>query len=169
MQDRCKATFAFLLWLGALFAAPAMAQETRPVTTPELVARAQKIILGEVIAQYSAWDDQGRNIYTYTTLRVERTIKSEHADTVLMIRQLGGKVGAIESHVSGAPQFFPGERTLVMLGPYTGTPYFDVIDWHAGKYVIKSMAGRQEEILAGQGPGNGQRVEDFITTLRRYL
>ena len=169
MRNRYKPVSVLLLWLGFIHAAPAPAQEARPVTTQELVARAQKIIVGEVIAQHSAWDDQGREIYTYTTMRVERIVKSERADTVVMIRQLGGKVGAIESHVSGAPRFFRGERALGLLGPYAGTPYFDVIDWREGKYVITSGAGRREEILTGQGPGNGQRVEDFIATLRRHL
>jgi len=144
------------------------AQESRPVTTKELVERAQKIVLGDVVAQHSAWDDQGREIYTYTTLRIQRIIKSERADTTVVIRQLGGKVGAIESQVSGAPRFAAGERVLVMLGPYAGTPYYDLIDWREGKYVIKSDANRQE-ILAGYGPGHGQRVEEFIVTLRRYL
>jgi hypothetical protein len=157
-----------LLWLACFCASPLAAQESRPIATKELVERAQKIVVGEVLAQHSAWDELGREIYTYTTLRVQRIIKSERADTILTIRQLGGKVGAITSHVAGAPHFAPGERVLVMLGPYAGTPYFDLIDWREAKYVIQSDANRPE-ILSGLGAGHGQRVEEFMATLRRYL
>ena len=168
MPNRKKPIVVALLLLGSCCGVEAFAQSARPVTTKELVERAQKIVAGEVVEQRSAWDELGREIYTFTTVRVQRIIKSERADSILIIRQLGGKVGNIESHVAGAPSFVPGERVLLMLGPYAGTPYHDLIDWHQGKYTIKTDANRGE-VLSGNGDGHGQRVEEFTTTLRRYL
>ncbi|MGH7492181.1 MAG: hypothetical protein ACREOO_07280 [bacterium] len=168
MHSHKKPGFVLLPWLGFVCAASLLAQESRPITTKELVERAQKIVVGEVIKQHSAWDDLGREIYTYSTLRVQRIIKSERADSILIIRQLGGKAGNIESHVAGAPRFATGERVLLMLGPYAGTPYHDLIDWYEGKYSIKTDANRGE-VLSGNGAGHGQRVEEFMATLRRYL
>jgi hypothetical protein len=163
-----KLCFLLLAWLGCVGVTSSFAQESRPITTKELVERAQKIIVGQVIAQHSAWDELGREIYTYTKLRVQRLIKSDGADSVLVLRQLGGRVGTIESHVSGAPRLALGERVLVMLGPYAGTPYFDMIDWREAKYVIQSDSNRRD-VLSGLGAGHGQRMEVFITTLRGYL
>jgi hypothetical protein len=168
MTRRRKSKILLLPWLACVCAASLLAQESRPITTKELVERAQKIVVGEVIQQHSAWDELGREIYTYSALRVQYLIKSSSADTMLVVRQLGGRVGAIESHVSGAPHFLPGERVLVMLGPYAGTPYFDLIDMREAKYVIRPDSNRRD-VLSGLGAGHGQRMEEFVTALRRYL
>jgi len=157
-----------------LFGLPAVTgQEFQPVTLRELTQRSEKIVTAEVVDQYSAWDPLGREIYTYTTLRVERVIKSQRRDSVLVLRHLGGRVGNVESHVPGLPHFEKAERVLVFLGPYPGTQYFGLIDWREGKYVITRRKpggpGKAEEILQGLGPGHGQRLEQFVATLRRYL
>jgi len=147
---------------------PLNGQESQPITTENLVKRSAKILVGEVVSQYSAWDDLGREIYTYSTLRVNEIIKSDREDSVVVIRQLGGEVGNIESHVAGLPRFKEGEQVLVFLGPYTGTEYYGLIDWAVGKYVIEKD-DKAEKVLHGSGPGKGQTVDQFARTLRRFL
>lgn len=153
------------LIVAVIFAA--QAQESSPISTSELVNRSGKIVTGQVVSQYSAWDESGRQIYTYYKLRVEQSVKSAGKDSTIVIRQLGGKVGDIQSHVAGQPDFREGERVLVFLGPFTGTNYYGLIDWVAGKYEIQAnKAG--EDILIGGGDGHGESVKDFIATLRRH-
>ena len=143
------------------------AQEFQQVTTRELTERSKKIIIGTVVDEYSAWDDLGREIYTYIRLKVQSTIKSFNKDSLVLIRQLGGKVGNIESQVPGISQFQVGENVLVFLGPYRGTPYFGLIDWRVGKYAVKDVASKK--LLKGNGPGNGLEVAQFVAKVRKYL
>ncbi|MFQ6114544.1 MAG: hypothetical protein ACE5NG_10750 [bacterium] len=168
MFQKLYHSFFILLSICLLSYSLAQAQETIPITTRELTKRAQKIIIGEVIAQHSAWDDLGREIYTYIKLRVDRVIKSDRPDSIIVLRHLGGRVGNIESHVAGLPQFRKEEHVLVFLGPYKSTNYYGLIDWYQGKYVIKK-GKTSEKVLHGTGPGHGQSVEKFINELRRYL
>lgn len=148
--------------------ADVLAQQSVPVTTQELTERSRIIVIGTVINKSSAWDNWGRELYTYITLRVDNTIKSNKPGSDITIRQLGGKVGDIESRVQGLPDFEKGERVLVFLGPYTGTPYYGLIDWVAGKYTIKKDK-KFIETLYGTGPAHGQSIEQFTSELRGYL
>ena len=160
--------FFFLLSFWLLSPILVNAQESKLITLRELTERSQKIVIGQVFAQHSAWDDLGREIYTYTKLRVEGNIKSDRPDSILVLRHLGGRVGNIVSQVAGLPNFQEGERVLVFLGPYKGTSYYGLIDWYQGKYVIKKVK-KSREVLQGTGPAHGQSIETFVTELRRYL
>lgn len=166
VQKLCSSFFCLLL-IYSFGLSYAVAQESVPIMTKELVKRSQKIVIGQVIEQHSAWDDLGREIYTYTMLRVDRVVKSEAPDAVLMLRHLGGKVGNTTSQVAGLPKFEQGERVLVFLGPYRGTNYYGLIDWHQGKYGVKKNK-KAEDVLVGTGPGAGQSVETFVNELRRF-
>ena len=168
MPRKLSSYFLILLFICFFDFPPVFAQESKTITTPELTKRSQKIVIGEVIDQYSAWDDLGREIYTYTKLGLDLVIKSNQPDSILVLRHLGGRVGHIESHVAGLPRFRKGERVLVFLGPYSGTSYYGLIDWNQGKYVIQQNK-LSKEVLQGTGPAHGQSVDKFIAELKRYL
>lgn len=144
------------------------AHEAIPVTTQELTQRSEKIVVATVVNQFSAWDEYGREIYTYITLKVETTIKSTQPDSLITLRQLGGKVGNVESQVMGLPGFSIGERVLVFLGPFRNSRFYGLIDWNAGKYSIQTEKVARPT-LQGTGPGHGNTLEKFVKELRSYL
>lgn len=145
-----------------------LAHESIPVTTQELTRRSEKIVVGTVVNQFSAWDEYGREIYTYITLKVEEQVKSIRPDSIITIRQLGGKVGNVESQVLGLPGFSIGERVLVFLGPFSDRRFYGLIDWNAGKYSIQAGKGTRQT-LQGTGPAHGNSLENFVKELRSYL
>jgi hypothetical protein len=73
-------------------------------------------------------------VFTYVSIRVDEPLKGERRQSVL-IRQLGGSVGAIEMSVAGAPQFKSGQRLLVFLKRQDATT-FQVVGMNQGLYRI---------------------------------
>lgn len=142
--------------------------EFKPVTLPELVGRAQEIVVGQVVRQYSQWDEEKKEIYTFTHLKVSERVKSNGGADEIVMRHLGGKVGDIESHVQGMPSFEEGERVLLFLGSYQGTPYFGLIDWRMGKYVIQTRTDKKS-LVRGTLISEGAALRDFINQLKSYL
>jgi hypothetical protein len=88
----------------------------------ELTARAERIVVAQVVSARSEWDASGRNIHTRIEIRVEEAWKGSDApDQRLVIVQPGGTVGDIEMLVHGMPSFAPGEKAVLFLAGQ-GTP-----------------------------------------------
>ncbi len=81
-----------------------------------LTARAERIVVGQVVSVKSEWDASHRNIHTRIELKVEECWKGVvPADGRLVIVQPGGSVDDIEMHVHGMPGFVPNERAVLFL------------------------------------------------------
>jgi hypothetical protein len=123
------ALFAMLLLTGAVFATTVMRMEL-----PQLVKQSDSIIQGYVDDVTVQWDSTRNLAFTYITVSVEDPMKGDHSRTVT-IRQLGGKVGALNVSVAGMPKFTKGEEVIVFLkGAQDGTFY--VLGLNQGKYQI---------------------------------
>ena len=82
----------------------------------ELTARAERIIVAQVVSVKGEWDSSGRNIHTRIEITVEEAWKGSTAVSErLVIVQPGGSVGDIEMRVHGMPSFAPGERAVLFL------------------------------------------------------
>jgi len=140
-----------------------------PYTLAQRTQKAGVIVVARVESKHSAWDEEGREIHTYITLRVLEKIKGEVPGDRIVLRQLGGIVGNIESHVSGMPQFEPKEKVLVFLGRFRTAPYFGVIDWLEGKKTVRRDTTGREVVRVGMKGEKTVTIEEYIQNIRTLL
>jgi hypothetical protein len=94
----------------------AIASLVRAMDLVEMTARADQIIVGDVVSVQTTWDASHRTIYSTIELNVQESWKgSTPASGRISIRQPGGRVGEIEMTVHGMSSFSAGERTLLFL------------------------------------------------------
>lgn len=126
----------FWIW-GALLAVvlltmPVWGTTVMKMELPELVKTADSIVQGRVEAVEARWER--KLIFTYVSIIVDDPLKGDRKQTVL-VRQLGGKIGALNMSVSGTPIFHPGDQVIVFLkAQRDGT--FDIVGFNQGKYEI---------------------------------
>lgn len=78
-----------------------------------LTEQAQVIVIGRVVGISGHWDHD--QILTDVTVQLDEILKGAVPTPELTIRQLGGRVGDVESRVEGSPEFRLGERVLLFL------------------------------------------------------
>lgn len=100
-------------------------------TDDQLVAKTPLIVVGTVVRTEAVERDGGR-IWTETTVAVERTLKG-NAPQQLVIGELGGLLGDRITKIYGAPEYAAGERVLAFLTP-TPRGNYQTIDLFVGKF-----------------------------------
>ena len=101
---------------------------------PQLVRQADSIIQGKVEGLAVQWDANRNLAFTYVTISVEDPLKGERRRTIT-IRQVGGKVGALNVSVAGMPRFTAGESVIVFLKAQPDNT-FQVLGMNQGKYEV---------------------------------
>jgi hypothetical protein len=127
------------------------------------------IVVAEVESISSNWDNEGREIFTYITLRVTERIKGDITGDQIVLRHLGGVVGNVESRVSGMPQFARHEKVLVFLGRYPSSPHFGVMDWLEGKKTIQHNTAGQEMVKTGIRGESTRPLKEYIAAIQSLL
>lgn len=85
-------------------------------------------------------------IWTFTSFHVEETWHGESPSRIV-VRFLGGTMGNITSHVSGIPQFRPGEDVVLFLQP-TAHGDSSVVGWKQGTFrVTRNPAGAEAYVM----------------------
>lgn len=110
-----------LLLCATLLAACAVApllQATSivPMSLEELTSRAQFVVEGRALDEWSQWDNNEHLIYTYTRFAVTHTLKGQPAQTIV-VRQMGGSAGGYTQIVSGVRHWQPGDEAVLFLRP----------------------------------------------------
>jgi hypothetical protein len=111
----------------ALFPVSAGATLMRAATFDEKVEKAQSIVLGECVKTESRLDPTGRWILTYSTFRVEKSLKGAPATEVTVVMP-GGHVGDRYQDTIGVPDFRAGDERLLFVKNSKAGPtvlYFD--------------------------------------------
>lgn len=123
-----------LAWLALALFSGAVADATTiaRMSLAQLAQAAPLIIRARCGANYVAQD--AGEIWTFTSFQVEETWRGE-APPQITVRLLGGTMGDITSHVSGVPQFRPGEDVILFLQP-TKRGDFSVVSWEQGTFRI---------------------------------
>jgi hypothetical protein len=110
------------LLTGLLVASPADASIVQGLELEELVASADRIVLGQVLFSESFQRPDGQ-LGTWYRIGVQREIRGRAPDeSEVIVETLGGQMGDIAMRVEGEPSFTVGERVLVFIrdgGPYT--------------------------------------------------
>ncbi|MBX3465770.1 MAG: hypothetical protein KF878_02595 [Planctomycetes bacterium] len=78
----------------------------------DLVARAEAIVWGDVVAVRADWDERRTRIYTHVEVAPRETLKGGPAPTVAL-KLPGGEVDGVVSVVHGVPRFRPGEEVVL--------------------------------------------------------
>jgi hypothetical protein len=81
-----------------------------PISFDELVRRADRIFVGQVINVESAWDRDA--IRTHVTFRVGETVKGR-TSILVQLTFLGGQVGDAGLEVAGMPKFTVGDEHVI--------------------------------------------------------
>ncbi|MEM7436925.1 MAG: hypothetical protein AAF436_17355 [Myxococcota bacterium] len=90
----------------------ARASTVEGLSLTELTARADLIVVGEVLWQEAVVSRDG-TITTWSRLRVERRLRGDVLLDEVVVETLGGEVGRIGMQVEGEPGFRVGERVVV--------------------------------------------------------
>jgi hypothetical protein len=120
------------LILAVAMATPVFATTVVKMELPELVGASDSIVQGRVESVDVRYED--KMVYTYVSVRVDDPLKGERRRSVL-VRQLGGRIGAMNMLVAGMPQFKAGDQVIVFLRDRKNGA-FDVIGLNQGKYDI---------------------------------
>jgi len=104
-----------------LAAGPAHASIVQGLDLGELVANADRIVLGRVVFSECFQRSDG-TLGTWHRIDVERDVRGNAGgDTEIIVETLGGQIGDIAMRVEGEPSFTVGERVVVFIrggGPY---------------------------------------------------
>jgi hypothetical protein len=169
MTPRPALALATLLSLAPM---TAHATISRAVAFEEKVENAAAIIVGECVAQQSRWDEARNWILTYSTFRVEKTLKGFPAQQITIVTP-GGTVGNIAQDVIGVPKFKPGdERVLFVRNTQAGPTvlYLEQGDYHVvenrGEKLVKPAA-ETAALMVDTGRGVAAAAEP-VRTLRDF-
>lgn len=102
----------FLLTLSII----APATTVIPMSIERLTAASSHVVEGVPMQTWSQWNPQHTMILTYTKFQVQRSLKGQ-APPMLIVKQLGGRVGATVQKVAGVRHLQPGQEVVLFLRP----------------------------------------------------
>ena len=159
---------AFLCMLLLGFSAPAPGTTVLSLGIEELTQLSDAVFVGTVVGVEVRATSPNQLLCTFAQIDVEQTLKGE-VSPVVVVRQIGGRLGKKVVVVPGAPSFAEGERVLIF-GARRGEEFL-VTGFYQGKYSIQMDAsGRSMAIAqpAGEGVeflGNGEGATEKERTL----
>lgn len=116
MTANNSASQAALAILLTLMPVAAEATLMRAVSLDEKVESSAAIVVGRCVRAESRWDRSGKQILTYTTFAIDRTIKgTPQPNGELTIVTPGGKVGHIVQDSIGVPSFDQGDENVLFV------------------------------------------------------
>jgi hypothetical protein len=107
-----KVLIAFLLPISII----ALATTVVPMSIERLTAASSHVVEGVPLQTWSQWNPQHTMILTYTKFQVQRTLKGQ-APPMVIVKQLGGRVGSTVQKVAGVRGLQPGEQAVLFLRP----------------------------------------------------
>lgn len=125
----------------------------------DLARDADAIIMGKVTDTWSEWGENGRYIYTYGAVAVERVIKGVTNGKDYLVKRPGGVIGETVMEVHGTPVFKAGDEVILFLLDDVASYESNVLGWEQGLFNIRDGIVVQ----------NGMEVEEFIARLQSYL
>jgi hypothetical protein len=100
--------------LAALVAQPAQATIMQLLEVEDLTRRSSDVIVGQVQASETEWNDAHTRIYTRIQVRVDETLKgSLTRSQIITVTQLGGEKDGVRLDFAGRPTFTDGESVVL--------------------------------------------------------
>jgi Tol biopolymer transport system component len=146
-------------------------------TDAELVGFSDLIVRGTVSQVRVGRDDRIGALYTYVTLNVADVLKGPALDRRIVLKQLGGRLGATALQISGQPTFTVGEEILAFLEVRPRDRTLTTTAQWQGKFTIVSgpdggaLAMREDPGMPRRGVFGGEtRVANtWIADLRSMI
>jgi len=85
-------------------------------TTDELAKTSKDVVVANCVKSEVKKDENTGFIFTYTTFKVNESLKGEYGDEIVL-RMLGGTVDNITVKAADLPTFEPNEEVILFLGP----------------------------------------------------
>ena len=163
------------LLLAAAFSAliPMQASTTilRAMSFDDKVDNAAAIVLGKCVDSASRWDAAGKWILTYSTFRIEESIKGQPVQEITLVTP-GGIVNGIHQETIGVPKFDIGDDHIVFVKNTSVGP--TVLYFEQGAYNVENVRGERivqpsvtAEVLVDTQRGRAVAPEE-PTTLRDF-
>jgi hypothetical protein len=125
-------------------------------TDEQLVGFSDVIVRGQVARVAVGRDERVGSLYTYVTLDVADVLKGSVPGRQIILKQLGGRLGATALEIAGQPTFAVGENVLVFLEVRPRDRTLAVTALWQGKFTIVS-GGADGEVAVRQDPGGRAR------------
>lgn len=157
MIDRVRTATALVIML--LSAVSVAASTTGLLPVPALAARAELVVVGQVVRMASEWNARRTMIHTGIDLLVEEVLKgAPGAGDQVRFQIPGGRVGDAASAVAGTPSFAEQERVLVFLSRRPdGT--LGLVDGYQGKFALEKDATTGAILAVRRAPGRRDPVD----------
>lgn len=134
-------------------ASSSLVAQVRVLSLREMVASAGYVFIGTV-AQVRSATDQHNDIVTVTTFGIDRKMYGEMGSS-LVIKQIGGSYGGLDTKLEHMRYFRSGEKVLVMLYPVSPIGFTSPIGLHQGVWRITNdgkVEGVTDEMIRGIEP-----------------
>jgi len=105
--------FALLMLLLTIAAS---ATTVKPLTIEELTIAASVVVEGQAAESWSSWNAQHSLIYTFTRIRVTKTLKGQPSEAVVL-KQVGGSASGYTQRVAGVNPMKAGDVSVLFLRP----------------------------------------------------
>jgi len=132
MKRSLVVAFCAVLFLASV---PVMASTFVHMSPRELVAEADALIQGRVVALDSFWSESGRIIVSEAVIEVEETLFGKAPATVT-VRTFGGQVGDVRVEAHGFPKFEKGERAILFLEKVAADGSIRVLGYQQGQFRV---------------------------------
>lgn len=157
-----------LLWilLAICGAVAAGATTVKPMSVEELTAAATDIVEARALESWTSWNPQHTLIYTFTKLEVSRSLKGS-ARQIVVLRQLGGRVGPTTQTVAGVRYPAADEERVMFLRPSVmGDGTMVVVGLMQGNFAVRRVADTGEAIVSNGV--SGAHVMSESGAIERY-
>ena len=105
--------------------------------TAELAKTSKDIVVAKCVSSEVKKDENTGFIYTYTTFKVDESLKGKYDDEIVL-RIIGGTVGDTTIKAPDVPTFSPDEEVVLFLGPKNTMGYPVLKSINRGVYRIQS-------------------------------
>lgn len=175
MTRKILALFVFLL----LVPATANATIAQAVEFDTKVEHAASIIVGTCVAQRAQWDPARNWILTYSTFRIEKTLKGMPVQEITIVTP-GGTVDGITQEIIGVPRFREGEQHALFVrnsqaGPtvlYLEQGDYKVIE-ERGERLVQPVVSSAVLVDTGRGtavrPEQRRSLREFESSIRQSV
>src|SRR5438067_6818524 len=134
----CRSAFLVSVFAVLCLAPRAYADSAPLWTDRQLVDFADVIVRGRVARILVAQDEGVGSLYSYVSLDVESVLKGSVSGRRIVVKQLGGRLGATELRIAGQPAFAVGEDVIVFLESRPRDRTLSVTAQWQGKFTLAS-------------------------------
>jgi hypothetical protein len=156
LSGRLTARMVCALVVAPLFAvAPVWSASPLPVTLPDMVKRADRIVIGQAVDEWTGRDEHGIPA-TITTFEVDRALKGG-PPRILKVKQFGVtrvQPDGLASWIDGMPKYRRGAEYLLLLKPDSAIGFTMPVGAFQGAFEVRPAGGGRKAAVNGLGNAN---------------